>query len=577
MQQIEGKKIYKIEKSIFDLSQKEAQILAFPVTTREDCEKKAKLLKRFDFFEFSGKEEVGRNKLFGSKKDDNRHVLAMYAKSRSRKTSDGEKIKKNFSWFNGVGIQKDDNGDWWFKDCLSKIPNIKGIKSIAFSDEEGECSNWNVFYEEICAFAKKHKNDIKVILAKKPLGMNVYKVEKLWTELDQLTYINSDYIREQYKQEVKNGGVPEAKNKMFLRFVNDFLKTQKVLKFDETEETVEKPENPSKEFLTHVWDVISNNELFNWRYLIESFGDDPEEQEEEEAISSEDEEESIAEESVAVESDADDVENLAKEEDDDVENLTKEEGDVPDKIVKPKYILSTSQIAGGWKDFFDTEDVKIEIEKNMQTINSSSAKIRPEPANVFRVFEMPPKDIKVILVGQDPYVDGNAIGYSFAIPNSTTRVNASLQNIVKAITSDENISPKPNIPNNYDTTLKHWRDQGVFLINIALTVEDANPGSHINMWTKFARLLFGWLSTRLKSAAIVLLGGKARDFAKPFFINEKFRVYEWGHPSPTNRANVDSDPNAFWKSNLFSKINTGLVDLKLGPIDWSLSKREKEE
>lgn len=130
----------------------------------------------------------------------------------------------------------------------------------------------------------------------------------------------------------------------------------------------------------------------------------------------------------------------------------------------------------------------------------------PQKENVFRVFEMPVDKVKVVILGQDPYPNlGDAIGLSFV--NGTNKTPASLRNIIKEL-EDEGYT-KPDIHS--------WEEQGVFLLNTALTVECGNAGSHLAYWEPFTQSVIKYLSYT-NPCIWLLWGRKAQDF-KRFIYN----------------------------------------------------------
>lgn len=135
-------------------------------------------------------------------------------------------------------------------------------------------------------------------------------------------------------------------------------------------------------------------------------------------------------------------------------------------------------------------------------------KFYPAPENIFRVFEMPLQDIKVVILGQDPYPNGEAIGYAFAVnERKTGTIPASLQVISAELQrSSGHLESKLKTP-----TLSHWIQQGVFLLNTALTVEVGEPGKHIGQWLWFTREVIGVISREVKPVWL-LWGAKAQGF-----------------------------------------------------------------
>ena len=115
-------------------------------------------------------------------------------------------------------------------------------------------------------------------------------------------------------------------------------------------------------------------------------------------------------------------------------------------------------------------------------------KFYPPAKDIFKVFRMPLNQIKVVILGQDPYINaGEAMGYAFAVP-SIIKIPPSLQIIKNEILQSKvERDSSVNISSDKWQELKHWRQQGVFLLNAALTVEFKNSGSHMGIWQWFTR------------------------------------------------------------------------------------------
>lgn len=140
----------------------------------------------------------------------------------------------------------------------------------------------------------------------------------------------------------------------------------------------------------------------------------------------------------------------------------------------------------------------------------TSCRFYPAPVDIFKVFSMPLDQIKVVIIGQDPYFNGEANGLAFAV-NENKPIPPSLKIIAKEI---ENEGLKSGF---YDSDIAHWKtleawtEQGVFLLNSALTVEAKTPNSHTGQWQWFTREVIKLIS--LHNPCIWLLwGAKAKTF-----------------------------------------------------------------
>lgn len=164
-----------------------------------------------------------------------------------------------------------------------------------------------------------------------------------------------------------------------------------------------------------------------------------------------------------------------------------------------------SKIHGSWKPFL-TDLIKNNPELvNLNTQILPNINYYPQREDVFNVFSMPVEDIKVVILGQDPYHTKNqALGYSFAVPED------------KPIPPSLRIMAKELGKTDYTTdlkwrTLQHWREQGVFLLNTALTVEENKAGSHLSYWERFTQSVIRFISFT-QPCIWLLWGKKARSY-----------------------------------------------------------------
>lgn len=171
----------------------------------------------------------------------------------------------------------------------------------------------------------------------------------------------------------------------------------------------------------------------------------------------------------------------------------------------------------------------------------------PEREDIFNVFQMPVKDIKVVILGQDPYPrKGQAIGYAFAVSEETSKP-ASLRVIEKELGHE------------IDKTLLKWREQGIFLLNTALTVEAGKAGSHLTYWQNYIKEVIKYISDN--TDAIFLLWG--RKAQQTFGDIAKNKIYA---PHPAAEA---YNPGAgFIGSKCFQKVNETLISQGKQKINW---------
>ena len=185
--------------------------------------------------------------------------------------------------------------------------------------------------------------------------------------------------------------------------------------------------------------------------------------------------------------------------------------------------------------------------------------VYPPKKQIFRAFELTSfDDVKVVIVGQDPYHGaGEAMGLSFSVP-SACRIPPSLVNIFKEMHDDLGCP----IPTTGDLT--PWARQGVLLLNAVLTVRANVANSHAEHgWERFTNRAISLIGRRKKPTAFILWGRYAQK--KRSYINPKVHlIIETAHPSPLS-AN-----RGFFGSRPFSKVNDFLKEHGETPIDWSL-------
>ncbi len=183
--------------------------------------------------------------------------------------------------------------------------------------------------------------------------------------------------------------------------------------------------------------------------------------------------------------------------------------------------------------------------------------IYPPPKEIFRAFDLCPFDqLKVVLLGQDPYHGPKqANGMAFAV-HEGLRTPPSLQNIFKEIQSDLNRPP------NATTNLENWAKDGVLLLNATLTVRAGQAGSHQNKgWETFTDAVIETISEK-KENIVFLLWGKYAQAKEILIDSSKHLILKAPHPSPF------SADRGFFGCKHFSKTNKYLASKKLQPISW---------
>ncbi|SDC63541.1 uracil-DNA glycosylase [Actinokineospora iranica] len=181
----------------------------------------------------------------------------------------------------------------------------------------------------------------------------------------------------------------------------------------------------------------------------------------------------------------------------------------------------------------------------------------PAGENVLRAFKQPFADVRVLIVGQDPYpTPGHAVGLSFSVAPDVRPIPKSLVNIYKEYCDDLGHPP----PSNGDLT--PWAENGVLLLNRALTVQPGKSNSHQGKgWEDVTEQAIGALAARGGPLVAILWGRNARNL-RPLL--GSVPAIESAHPSPL------SAHAGFFGSRPFSRANALLVEQGAEPVDWKL-------
>ena len=220
------------------------------------------------------------------------------------------------------------------------------------------------------------------------------------------------------------------------------------------------------------------------------------------------------------------------------------------------------QLESGWLaevgDEFDQPYMR-QLKTFLKAEKQAGKVIYPPSGEMFNAFNSTPfAQVKVVILGQDPYHGpGQAHGLSFSVP-SGVRIPPSLQNIFKEIERDLGI-PRPNHGN-----LQAWAEQGVLLLNATLSVEQANAGSHQKRgWEQFTDHAIEALNRDREGLVFLLWGSYAQKKGRLIDTN-KHLVLKSVHPSPL------SAHRGFLGCGHFSQVNEYLQAKGQAPIDWAL-------
>lgn len=211
-----------------------------------------------------------------------------------------------------------------------------------------------------------------------------------------------------------------------------------------------------------------------------------------------------------------------------------------------------------WKDFLKSEFDKPYFQdlSAFLHVEYEEKTIFPKKSQVFRAFTTDLNQVKVVILGQDPYhTPGAAHGLAFSVPDNQP-IPPSLINIYKEI--DDDIGHHANKTGN----LSNWQKQGVLLLNNVLTVEAHRAGSHRGHgWETFTEATVKYLNANCPHLVFLLWGRDARSKAA-WIDKSKHLVLESPHPSPL------SAHAGFFGNHHFSQANDFLKKHGMEPIDW---------
>lgn len=213
-----------------------------------------------------------------------------------------------------------------------------------------------------------------------------------------------------------------------------------------------------------------------------------------------------------------------------------------------------------WREILDAEFEKPYMRELGDYLDQEAAagkQILPPRHQIFRAFAQTDyNDIKVVILGQDPYHGPNqACGLAFSI-NEGEKFAPSLRNIFQEIESDTGVKAKGR-----SSDLGAWAEQGVMLLNTVLTVRQSEAFSHSKRgWEKFTRRAIEVLSERPEPLVFILWGKPAQAF-KPL-IASRHKILEAAHPSPLSAS------KGFFGCKHFSQANAFLQEQGKAPVTW---------
>ena len=203
------------------------------------------------------------------------------------------------------------------------------------------------------------------------------------------------------------------------------------------------------------------------------------------------------------------------------------------------------QLPSAWKKLLDQDEIN-KVEKAI------SDNYQPDLGLIFRALEISPSDVKVLILGQDPYPRfDHAMGLAFSIPSKSAVLPASLRNIFKELSDDLNIERT-------NGDLSDWTSQGVMLLNRTLTIGKNGTNDHRSSgWRLVTERIVKVVADN--GAVAVLWGNDAQEMERYF---QSDHVISSAHPSPLSAY------RGFFGSKPFSKINQLLLAKGAQKINW---------
>lgn len=222
------------------------------------------------------------------------------------------------------------------------------------------------------------------------------------------------------------------------------------------------------------------------------------------------------------------------------------------------------QMHSGWQEAL--ADWKSFLEAAEATL-AQLPNLAPAADRVMTAFQLDPKLVRVVIIGQDPYPgEGVAIGRAFAVSSEVAKLPQSLRNIFTELVADVGDANQSSAHSHPIPDLLGWQQQGVFLLNRHLTTTLGNPEAHVGLgWDGFTLAAVQHLANQSTPPVLVLWGAHAQKLLKQLQIIDGCRAplaIHSAHPSPLSAY------RGFFGSKPFSRVNQELLKQGLEPIDW---------
>jgi uracil-DNA glycosylase len=252
------------------------------------------------------------------------------------------------------------------------------------------------------------------------------------------------------------------------------------------------------------------------------------------------------------------------------------EGNAPEEPELARYDRREELLGGGWDEVLRDEMVKPYWRKLLAfvAVERNEHPVYPPPKLTFRAFELTPyDDVRVVILGQDPYPnEGEAHGLAFSVPADVQPKPGSLRNIHKVLESDLSATLDRVVKAPDHGSLEAWAEQGVLLLNTALTVRAGNKEDRDTHrlwrwkkqgWTTFTDAVIRAVNEKADHVVFVLWGNDAKKKEK-LIDTRRHAVIRSSHPSP----NFGAADLGFLASRPFSQTNEKLRMAGRGEVDW---------
>jgi uracil-DNA glycosylase len=228
----------------------------------------------------------------------------------------------------------------------------------------------------------------------------------------------------------------------------------------------------------------------------------------------------------------------------------------------PSLLRPSGGLGPGWAQALAAADpgfgsALTELADTLEARSAAGATWLPAPDQVLRALTVPLADVRVLILGQDPYpTPGHPVGLAFAADRAVRPLPRSLVNVYRELADDLGVASPAH------ADLGAWADRGVLLLNRVLTVEQGRAGSHRTLgWQRVTDAVVRALARR-GGPLVAVLWGRDAQAVRPLL--GEITVIESAHPSPLSAR------RGFFGSRPFSRANADLVRQGATPIDWAL-------